>query len=386
MVLITTVFVLGVGNANIYFINTCKLSLKLVTSNAVKFAAVQGVVLACLMGSLLWTFSEYFGGAPAIVIVLFSGGAGALVWVLILQQILTAQLAAKQIVIVNFSRTIVPLGVGSGLALCGKLNINYALVLNSCSIFVALAILLFYLSSYISLRYPFDWHLLKRTILYGLKLAAANTLYLISLQTSVILLRWLEPNQFAHIGLYTRASTVAGLVLVIVRLMGPLLYAKWSAVNGQALTRQLEMALRCGVTYGCAMAIPVLFGGKWIILLLYGSKFLGAQNALTILAPALVLSVIFSICSSVLAGDGRAMITTWILISSLALQVVVTFVLVPVWGIKGAAMGVLTGNLFTALACLAVCHYYYHIRLQGCIVTTHDDTLRLWQSLRQRAR
>ena len=381
--IIVTMAALGIGNANIYFLNNRKTPIVEVTTNALKSSMVMGALLAVLTVTIFLAFPGYFGRIPVPVVIFFATGVAALLGNALLRQILTAQMAVRRMVTVSLTEVSVGLVGGAAMGVFGWLVPETALIVLASGYWAGFILLLVYLRPHIELFRSFNWKLFGDMLVYGLKLAAASVLYLLCLEISVMLLRYLKPDRFDDIGLYSRAVAIAGLVALVPRMLGPLLFAKWSGVTGQARTQQVEMALRMSVTYGIMAAIPVVLLGKYLIWFLYGVEFLAAQEALRILAPALIFLTIFNVCSNLLAGDGRAVITVYILAGTLVVLGVTAFLLVPVFGIAGAALAVLCGNAFTGLVNLAVCRRLYGLNLLNCLFVHRGDLAYIRQAMRR---
>ena len=66
---------------------------------------------------------------------------------------------------------------------------------------LAAAQVLYYERKHIDFSIRFDWPLFRQMLKYGVKLASAGVLLLVSTEISIVLLRTLMPGQFTPIGL-----------------------------------------------------------------------------------------------------------------------------------------------------------------------------------------
>ena len=167
--------------------------------------------------------------------------------------------------------------------------------------------------------------------------------------------------------------------------LGPLFYARWSGLDNELRTRQAEMASRMSSTYGIVTTVMVIVLGKYLIWLLYGKAFLGALSALWILGISLAMFPLFNVCGNLLASDGRAGITAVILAGAFVVVSTVTYLTVPWLDIGGAALGSLAANLFTVVACLAVCKKLYGLNPLKCIIIGPHDFRQFLAGLRGQA-
>jgi len=194
----------------------------------------------------------------------------------------------------------------------------------------------------------------------------------------------LDMDNFSQVGLYTRAVASCTLGSMAPRAIGPLLYAKWAATDGERRARQAEMAARMNLAFGVTAWVCVALLGKYLIWALYGQEFLRATDALRFLAPAMLFMQVFGVCNNLLAGDGRAAIAAGILLGTVCIVGVFTLAAVPVMGMRGAALAVLCGNAFPAVAGILVCQRLYALRLRDCVVLRVSDVRYIMASLRPR--
>lgn len=372
-VMAVTLFALGIGNATIYFLNNQKIETVNVVTNTFKVSVIQGIFLSIGLAAGILIYRNYFGHVSKITSLWFGIAAAFHLSMLLLQPVLIAQLDATRMVVINVIPRVIVLIATVPLMLINRLNTEMAISILALGNVGACVMTVYYLREHLDLKMPFDWSLVKSILNYGIKLAAVNLLYVFSLNITVMLMRYLWRGDFHDIGLYTRAVAISGMVTVIPTAIAPLLYAKWADVKGIARARQGEMAMRMNVTFGIIACLGLLIAGKLVIRLLYGGSFMGANQALQILAPSLVLMTMYSVCNSMLSADGRAMITAYILTGTLFVIGITTWFAVPIMGIRGTALAVLIGNAFTAISSLILCRKLYGIRPHKCMLVNSDD-------------
>lgn len=364
---------LGIGQASIYFLNNRGIPTAVLVTNTVKTVFVLGPVLAAGLAAGVLLMPNYFGTVPALVAAAFALGIACVLVTNLLRPVLVARLDARRMVAADLAIPLVTLMGGGLLVLVGGMAVGPALVVQAAASTAATVLVVAFLRREVRLELPYDWGLLRKMLVYGVKLAASNILYVLSYNITVMLLRYLTPERFDDVGLYTRAVAICGLVTLVPMAVGPLLYAKWSGLQGQERTRQAEMALRLNAAYGAVAAVGVYFLGRYIIWLLYGERFISAEVTLGFLAPALFLTPIFGVCNNLLASDGRAGLTAGILLGTLVISAAVTYAAAPVWGIRGAALAVLCANAFTAVGGMVACWRLYGLRPLHCVVPTRSD-------------
>lgn len=371
--LAVTFAALGLGNANIYFLNNRKTPIADVVTNTIKVGLLMGLALAAALGVVIWCWTSYFGVVSPYTVVVFSLGMSAGLNYHLLRPVLVAQLAAKRMVTVEITRTIVLLiGVGV-LALAACLDPDGAIIVLALGDIGAVLLVLAFISPHIQLGRRFDWPLLGQVVVFGVKLAGANLLTLLAASTTVILLRWFRQDSFTDVGLYNGAAAVGGLITLVPTAMGQLLFAKFASAYGADRVRQVEMAIRMNLAYGLIGWLGLVAVGKYLIWALYGAEFLPATAALYILAPGLAFMTVATVSNNLLVSDGRVGATAGILLGTLCIVFTTTWLLVPGHGIRGAALAVLFGNAFTACVSLAVCQRLYGLKLRNCLVLRRSD-------------
>lgn len=379
--LVGTVFALGIGNANIYFLNNHKVPIERITTDTLKIGTLLGFLMTVGLAMAVLAIPRFFGPVTITTAILFGCGAALGLGTNILRPILVAQLRTFAMIAPIVLRSVGLFGGAVLLAPLGLLSTDSAIGVLSLSRVAEGLLVITFLAGHCRIHLPLDWPHLGRLVRYGLKLTAVDLMYLLSSQSTVVLLRLLRPDDFGDLGLYSRAVAVAGLVTLVPLNLGQLLYAKFASVAGETRTQQAEMACRMNVAYGLTACIGLVLAGPYLIGLLYGREFVPANDALQLLAPALVFMTLFGVCNNLLASDGRAAWSAWILAGAVLITIVVTSLSVPPLGIRGAALGVLCGNAFTALVSFGLCRGRYGLHLRRCLVLRRSDIVYMRQSL-----
>jgi O-antigen/teichoic acid export membrane protein len=183
----------------------------------------------------------------------------------------------------------------------------------------------------------------------------------------------LDAGRFGPVALYTRATALCGLAMMIPAALGPLLYARWSGTAGPARRAQVELAARLNVAYGVAVAIGLAVGGRVLLRGIYGPAFVAAQPAIYALAPAYALKALFDVYINLFASDGRAGLTAAILGGATGVAITATVLLVPAMGFAGAAVAVLLADVFCVAAAATVGWRLHGVSLARCLVVGPSD-------------
>lgn len=382
LTIVVTVAALGIGSAAIYVINHLGRSVSEVVTNSLRLGVWLGLGLALAVVAAVRFLPQYFGETPLALAIVYALSNAASLIVALLSPALVAQFRIGWANLVALAGVGAPLIGGAIAAPLGALDPPLAIYLLAVGQFAALGLLLAAFRREIRLRLPHDRRLLRTLLAQGVKLAAASLLYMLSLNSGVILLKVMRGEDFLDVGLYSRAMTIAGLVTLVPRGIGPLLYSKWSGAGGPERVAQVELVARLNTAYALVCTVGLWVFGEFAITLLFGTAFARAQDALVLIAPALGCFVVYDVFNNLLAAAGRAGVTAAILAASLAIVLGVSATLIPEWGIRGAALGTLAGNAFMALSSMIACGRMFGVRAWNCLVPTARDAALLRARLR----
>lgn len=331
-------------------------------------------------------YRNNFGELSSSVSVVFGVGVGALFASGILRQFLTAELEIRRVLLidaVHFSLLFLPVLVST---IAGSIDIEIAILILSIASMARCVCTLWQFMPQTRMSTPFDWILLFDVFRYGVKFSFANLLYLLSLEVGVIILRYLLPNSFEDIGIYSRAVSIGGLILIFPRSLGPLLFAKWSQSTNMNTRAQVEATLRVVNTYGLLTLAVVFVFGDSIIYLLYGPAYAEAKSCVDLLALSALCVSNFIVLTRMLAGMGRITVTIYISMATLITMCLSCVILVPSMDIEGAALGTLIGNIVAATAAHATCAILYNLRTARCFFICAEDISMIFQALGSKRR
>lgn len=387
LTLAVTLAALGIGSAAIYVINHLRHSVTQVVTSALQIAIPLGLVLSILIGVTARQLPQYFGDISWFLAVTYGLSTGAALVTAVLSPVLVAQF---RILLANLAVLIavaVPLAGGAAAWALGVLDSWLTVILLCVAQFASLALLLFALRHEVKPSLPFNWKIGSVLLKQGIKLAAANLLYMLSLNGGVVLLKAMRGEDFSDVGLYSRAVTIAGLVTIIPRGIGPLLYSRWSQSQGAERNAQVERVARLNTGYAILATATLWFGGRFALRLLFGPDFVEAQDALVLVAPAMGCFVFYDVFNNLLAASARAGVTALVLAGGLAFVLLTSIALIPSLGIRGAGWGILAGNGFIAVSSALACRRIFAIRPTRCLLPTREDLNQLYATLaRSKAR
>ncbi len=160
-------------------------------------------------------------------------------------------------------------------------------------------------------------------------------------------------------GIYSVTSGLAETLWYVPNALGVVMFSR--AVDPTAdAGRTAAVLTRTTLALSILLAVPTAAFGPRLVRLFYGSAFTDAGVALRLIIPGVVAYSVVAVLSRYLSGVGRPGTGTAILLIGLAVNLVANLILVPRFGILGAAVSSSISYGLTALITLGV-----FIRLSG---------------------
>lgn len=142
------------------------------------------------------------------------------------------------------------------------------------------------------------------------------------------------------VGLYSAALTIAGLWGMIpsafIQSVSPILYKNAEEARGTFLKRLKQSYAGIWILNVCWSLFVSVFS-YWIVLLLYGNEYLEARSALVIVVWYSGISSIGSLTQVYLATENKNRYVNYFAVAGLITDVILNFLLIPRFGIMGAA-------------------------------------------------
>ncbi len=124
-------------------------------------------------------------------------------------------------------------------------------------------------------------------------------------------------------------------------------------------------------------AIPAFIFGPRLVRFVYGAQFADAGVALRLILPGIVAYSVVAVLSRYITGRGRPGTGTLILVAGLALNIAANLVLIPAYGIRGAAAASSLSYVVTAALTLIVFHRLSDRGLRETLIIRRSDVVAL---------
>ena len=181
-------------------------------------------------------------------------------------------------------------------------------------------------------------------------------------------------------GVYSVTSGLAETLWYIPNALGTVMFSR--AVDPHADAGRIAAVLtRTTIAVAVVTAIPAFVLGPRLVRLVYGSAFTDAGVALRLILPGIVAYSVVAVLSRYIVGRGRPGVGTFVLVTGLILNIGANLILVPRFGINGAAASSSISYGLTALLTLAVFRRLSGRGIAETLIIRRSDLRALWATL-----
>lgn len=298
-------------------------------------------------------FQQFFQNAPKnlVFLAILSVPIG-----LLLPFLFNILLPAGKIKEYNFVKLSQPITFLLGfvaLTLFLKKGLTGAIISFFAAIIVATIFSLFFLSKITHFKLKCNLSLLKKSFTFGLQGHLGSIFNYSNRRLDMYIINLLIGIE--NVGFYAIAVAVGEILWYIPTSISALLFSKVSA-NPKDKRNDDFTALVCRNTLFILSISAILLAifAKLIIKLLYSSEFLPSLAALMILLPGIVFSGIISILNANIKGNGRPIIPTLSSLLGLITNIPLNFLLIPKYGISGAALATTISYTIVSISVLII--------------------------------
>ncbi|MDF0732948.1 oligosaccharide flippase family protein [Pseudomonas entomophila] len=185
------------------------------------------------------------------------------------------------------------------------------------------------------------------------------------------------------LGHYAMASAAAELLLIVPEAVTtPLMKRLLQQDAGMEKLTPLALRLTATVMLGACLGMALI--GEWLIVTLFGAEYQPAYPALLALLPGLLGLCYASILRLDLLGKNRPGTVSLLMGVGAALNLALNLILIPQWGIVGAAAASSIAYLVVTIAMLVLYGRLSGVPLQQTLIVLPSDLAPLWRMLQRR--
>ncbi|TKJ17339.1 hypothetical protein CEE44_02280 [Candidatus Woesearchaeota archaeon B3_Woes] len=350
---------LGTGQALVKFIPEFKTNKKfnLIKNSIINVSIIQ-LVISTIIVIILFASSDflalnYFHNLQAsLIIKLFAFIFFFRSFLSLLVYIFQGFQKMKYFAFVDFLRTFLIFIIASGgFILFGK-NI---LVPTIAYLFAPLILLPFFYFFFFKktfplfskLKYSFDKNLMKKLVLFGAPLMLMVVGIMILNHTDTLMLTYF--SGLDQVGLYNAALPTANVLgyfsIALMTVLFPLSSELWTKGHKKQLIEGINTLYKYSFITIFPIALTMFSFPETILNILFGNTYIQASNVLRILSLGVILMTITRINFSAISGIGKPKLNARIILIGAIFNLILNFILIPLYGMMGAAITTFFGYL-----------------------------------------
>jgi O-antigen/teichoic acid export membrane protein len=186
----------------------------------------------------------------------------------------------------------------------------------------------------------------------AISLALISGLQLFNQQIGIVLLGAFRPE--AEVGIYRVAFSASTLALVGSQTVSLVVAPHMASLYAEEDMGRLEKLIGISTALSISVSLPILlaflFGGELLVTFLYGQNYASAWGPLMILIAGQTIGTAFGPAAQLLNMSGHELEAfVWLALVA-TLNVVLTFAMIPAFGMLGAAFATTVTSVFWSLA------------------------------------
>ncbi len=209
---------------------------------------------------------------------------------------------------------------------------------------------------------------IKYLLSFGFFSTISELLLIINYKSDVIMLKYYV--DYYQIGLYSVGSGIAECIWLLPDAFKEVLFSRTSRSES---IKEINFAIRLNIFLSFVAIIIISILGKYIILIYSGNEYLDALTVTKIILLGIPSMILFKITNPLYLANGKQKLYCAILVVSALTNVILNLILIPMYGINGAAIA----SVIAFSVCgLAFAFFYirnYKIRFYDIIFLKKSD-------------
>jgi O-antigen/teichoic acid export membrane protein len=185
----------------------------------------------------------------------------------------------------------------------------------------------------------------KHILIFGFSISVGKISFMVMKSLDIPILNLYF--DYANVGVYSVADTVSSVLFSMTAFAIPIISSMseaWTIKDGTLIEKYVKISVKYPLLLGLPLTISIFALAEPIVVGIYGVAFRGAVMPLQILIIGTFLLMFGRTLSSILIGVGKPKLSGMLLAGAAIQYIVSLFVLVPLFGLNGAAISLtLTG-------------------------------------------
>jgi O-antigen/teichoic acid export membrane protein len=225
------------------------------------------------------------------------------------------------------------------------------------------------------LRFALDSKILRSFLNFGIRGYAANLMQFLNYRLDALIVNGL--SGVASLGYYSIATAMAETLWYGANGFSLVMFPHVSSLDKKESNRIIPVVCRNVIFMTLVGALLMFVVSRQLILFVFGSDMLvHALLPLWLLLPGIVTLAAAKVISSYLSGIGKPIYSTYIAAGTLILTVALDLLLIPRYGISGAAAASSIVYTITAVASVSIFKFESGAGLLETLVVRPDDFVR----------
>ncbi|MGC9516136.1 MAG: flippase [Methanomicrobiales archaeon] len=228
-------------------------------------------------------------------------------------------------------------------------------------------------------RIAFNFKIFSKTIQFGVKGYIGNVIQFFNYRIDMLILNFLLGT--ASVGYYTISVSLVEALWYFPNAIGTLLLSRTPKLKTEDVNKSTPLVSRNAFFITIILGIILFIFARFIIVLLFGNKYLPSVEPLWFLIPGIVALSICKVLGNELAGRGKPIINTYISITSLVVNVPLNFLFIPQLGISGSALASTISYMVSAVLTLVYFSRISNNKISDLIIIKKSDLDIYWSLL-----
>jgi O-antigen/teichoic acid export membrane protein len=279
-----------------------------------------------------------------------------------------------QFAVISLTQWCVSFVIQVALAAAGSLTATSALVALAIGVTVSSTLGLVLVRREVPLRLGVDPKIFRSFLNFGIRGYAANLLMFLNYRLDSLVVNGL--SGVASLGYYSIATSMAETLWYGANGFALAMFPHVSSLERKEANRITPVVCRNAVFMTLIGAVVMFVVSRQLILFVFGSGMLPALHPLWLLLPGIVTLTASKVIASYLGGIGKPTYSTFISAGTVILTIALDLLLIPKYGISGAAAASSIVYTCTAVASVAIFRYESGAGLLETLLVRPDDFVR----------
>ncbi|HZP56111.1 MAG TPA: polysaccharide biosynthesis C-terminal domain-containing protein [Dehalococcoidia bacterium] len=325
---------MGIGNAGIYYLNRREIALRDVLGAVHAVVAFAAVVSAITVSAIVPWAGEIFG--DGISPWLFVAAVPLLLYLALLRLVLQALQRFVALGVTVVGQQVLVLALVTGIWVAGDVTREGVIVALIAASAAAAAFALVRVGlAEVDVMRALRPAALQRLVTFGVQGEVGNALQALNYRLDQFLVRAFV--SLAGVGIYATSASLTESLFVMANAVALVLMPRLSADEDEAAW-MTPIACRNTLALAAAGSVALAIAAPVVVPLVFGHAFDDSVQALWLLLPGTVALTGSKVLASYIFSRGRPLVNTAITAVSVVVTLVADVVLIPAFGVNGAAV------------------------------------------------